>query len=151
LGYDGGAFFSPDGKKLVFRSSRPKTKEDIKVYKDLLAQGLVMPTEMEIYVCNVDGSDLKQITHLGKANWAPFFTPSGKKIIFSSNHAGTRGFDFNLYMVNVDGSGLERVTYDDTFDAFPMFSYDGKKLIFSSSRNNRGARSLNLFIADWVD
>lgn len=151
LGYDGGAFFSPDGKKLVFRSSRPKTKEDIKVYKDLLAQGLVMPTEMEIYVCNVDGSDLKQITHLGKANWAPFFTPSGKKIIFSSNHAGTRGFDFNLYLVNVDGSGLERVTYDDTFDAFPMFSYDGKKLIFSSSRNNRGARSLNLFIADWVD
>lgn len=151
LGYDGGAFFSPDGTKLVFRSSRPKTKEDIKVYKDLLAQGLVMPTEMEIYICNVDGSDLKQVTHLGKANWAPFFLPSGKKIIFSSNHAGTRGFDFNLYMVNLDGTGLERVTYDDTFDAFPMFSYDGKKLIFSSSRNNRGARSLNLFIADWVD
>ncbi|HDO27082.1 MAG TPA: hypothetical protein ENH02_03100 [Bacteroidetes bacterium] len=151
LGYDGGAFFSPDGTKLVFRSSRPKTKEDIKVYKDLLAQGLVMPTEMEIYICNVDGSDLKQVTHLGKANWAPFFLPSGEKIIFSSNHAGTRGFDFNLYMVNLDGTGLERVTYDDTFDAFPMFSYDGKKLIFSSSRNNRGARSLNLFIADWVD
>lgn len=151
LGYDGGAFFSPDGTKLVFRSSRPKTKEDIKVYKDLLAQGLVMPTKMEIYVCNVDGSDLRQVTHLGKANWAPFFLPSGKKIIFSSNHAGTRGFDFNLYMVNLDGTGLERVTYDDTFDAFPMFSYDGKKLIFSSSRNNRGARSLNLFIADWVE
>ncbi len=151
LGYDGGAFFSPDGKMLVFRASRPKTEEEIKVYKDLLAQGLVMPTNMEIYVCNVDGSNLRQVTHLGKANWAPFFHPSGKKIIFSSNHAGTRGYDFNLYMVNLDGSGLERITYDPVFDAFPMFSYDGKKLIFSSNRNNGGTHNTNLFIADWVE
>jgi TolB protein len=151
LGYDGGAFFSPDGSKLVFRASRPKTDEEIKEYKELLAQNLVMPTQMEIFTCNVDGSDLKQITHLGKANWAPFFLPSGKKIIFSSNYAGTRGFDFNLYMINTDGTGLERVTYDGVFDAFPMFSYDGKKLIFSSNRNNAGTQYINLFIADWVD
>ncbi len=151
LGYDGGAFFSPDGTKLVFRSSRPKTKEAIKEYKDLLKQGLVMPTKMEIYVCNVDGSNLTQVTHLGKANWAPFFTHDGKRIIFSSNHAGTRGFDFNLYMVNIDGTGLTRITYDNTFDAFPMFSYDGKKLIFSSSRNNHNHHGINFFIADWVE
>lgn len=151
LGYDGGAFFSPDSKKLVFRSSRPKTPEQIKEYKDLLKQGLVAPTEMEIYTCNVDGSDLKQITHLGKANWAPFYHPSGKKIIFSSNHAGERGFEFNLYMINTDGTGLERITYDPVFDAFPMFSYDGKKLIFSSNRNNGGTHYTNLFIADWVE
>ena len=86
LGYDGGAFFSPDGKQLVFRASRPKSEEDVKEYKELLAQGLVAPAKMEIYVCNTDGSGLKQITNLGKANWAPFFHPSGKKIIFSSNH-----------------------------------------------------------------
>lgn len=73
LGYDGGAFFSPDGKRLVFRASRPTTEAEIKEYKDYLAQHLVAPTNMEIYTCNVDGSDLKQITHLGKANWAPFF------------------------------------------------------------------------------
>lgn len=151
LGYDGGAFFSPDGTKLVFRSSRPKTKEDIKIYKDLLAQGLVMPTNMEIYVCNVDGSDLRKLTDLGKANWAPFFHPSGEKIIFSSNHAAEKGYSFNLYMINLDGTGLERITYDEVFDAFPMFSYDGKKLIFSSNRNNGGTRFTNLFIADWVD
>lgn len=149
LGYDGGAFFSPDGKMLVFRASRPKTPEEIKTYKQLLKQHLVMPTQMEIYTCNVDGSNLKQVTHLGKANWAPYFTPDGKHIIFSSNFAGTRGFDFNLYMCDLDGKHLERITYDNTFDAFPMFSYDGKKLIFSSSRNNRNQHGINLFIADW--
>lgn len=151
LGYDGGAFFSPDGSKLVFRSSRPKTEEEIKEYKDLLAKGLVQPTNMEIYVCNIDGTDLKQITSLGKANWAPFFHPSGEKIIFSSNHAGARGFEFNLYMINLDGTGLTRITHDPVFDAFPMFSYDGKKLVFSSNRNNGGTRNTNLFIADWVE
>ncbi|MBK6963507.1 MAG: PD40 domain-containing protein [Bacteroidales bacterium] len=151
LGYDGGAFFSPDSRKLVFRASRPQTPEAIKEYKDLLKEGLVAPTNMEIYTCNTDGSDLKQITRLGKANWAPFFHPSGKKIIFSSNHAGARGFEFNLYMINIDGSGLERITFDPVFDAFPMFSYDGKKLIFSSNRNNGGTRYTNLFIADWVE
>jgi Tol biopolymer transport system component len=151
LGYDGGAFFSPDGKRLVFRASRPKTAEELAEYKELLAMGLVAPTEMEIYTCNVDGSDLRQITRLGKANWAPYFLPSGKKIIFSSNHHSTRGYDFQLYLINEDGSGLERVTNESIFNAFPMFSPDGKQLIFSSNRSNGGTRDTNLFLADWED
>lgn len=151
LGYDGGAFFSPDGKKLIFRSSRPKTPEDIKVYKDLLKEGLVMPTQMELFICNVDGSDLRQITNLGKANWCPFFHPSGEKVIFASNHETERGFPFNLYLINIDGTGLERVTHDNTFDAFPMFSPNGKYLVFSSNRNNGGTRDTNLFFAEWVE
>ncbi len=151
LGYDGGAFFSPDGKKLVFRASRPTAPEEVIEYKTLLAEGLVAPTNMEIYTCNVDGSELTQITKLGKANWAPFFHPAGKKIIFSSNHHSTRGYDFQLYMINIDGTGLEAITNKSIFNAFPMFSYDGKKLIFSSNRNNHGTRDTNLFIADWVD
>jgi len=151
LGYDGGAFFSPDGSKIVFRASRPKTEEEIKEYKELLAQGLVQPTNMEIFVCNVDGSDMRQVTNLGKANWAPFFHPSGKKIIFSSNHHSKRGYNFNLFMVDLDGRNLEQISYDTVFDAFPMFSPDGKKIIFSSNRNNGGTRDTNLFIADWVD
>lgn len=151
LGYDGGAFFSPDGSKLIFRSSRPKTVEEKAEYKDLLSQGLVAPTAMELYICNTDGSDLRQLTNLGKANWAPFFHPSGEKVIFSSNHKGKRGFEFNLFMINIDGTGLEQISYDQVFDAFPMFSPDGKKIIFSSNRNNGGTHDTNLFIADWVD
>lgn len=151
LGYDGGAFFSPDGSKLVFRASRPQSAEEQKEYKELLQRGLVKPSNMELYVCNVDGSDLQQVTDLGNANWAPFFHPSGEKIIFSSNHTSQRGFPFNLFMINVDGTGLEQITFDEQFDAFPMFSPDGTKLIFSSNRNNGGTRNTNLFIADWVE
>jgi dipeptidyl aminopeptidase/acylaminoacyl peptidase len=151
LGYDGGAFFSPDGNKLVFRASRPKTEEEIKEYKSLLSKGLVAPSNMEIFTCNIDGSELKQITNLGKANWAPFFHPNGKKIIFSSNHHSTKGYDFHLYSIDVDGENLERITFESYFNAFPMFSPDGKKLVFSSNRNNRGTRDTNLFIAEWND
>ena len=151
LGYDGGAFFSPDGTKLIFRSSRPKTETAIKEYKELLAQGLVMPTHMELYVCNIDGSEMKKITDLGSANWAPFFHPSGKKIIFSSNHHKEKHDGFNLFMIDIEGNNLEQVTYDAVFDAFPMFSPDGTKLIFSSNRNNNGTHDTNLFVADWVD
>ena len=151
LGYDGGAFFSPDGSKIVFRSSRPKTEEEIKEYKDLLAQGLVQPTEMELFICNADGSDLRQLTFLGNANWSPFFHPSGEKILFSSNFEAERGFPFNLYLIDIDGKNLERVTHSDTFDAFPVFSNDGKYLAFSSNRNNGGTRDTNLFLAEWQD
>ena len=151
LGYDGGAFFSHDGKKLVFRSSRPKTDEEIKQYKELLLKGLVMPTNMEIYVCNVDGSDLKQVTNLGSANWSPFFHPSNEKIIFCSNHESLLGFPFNLYMIDIDGNNLEQITYGKKFTSFPAFSNDGKKIVFSSNRNNGGTRETNVFIADWIE
>src|SRR5690554_300005 len=151
LGYDGGAFFSPDSKKLVFRSSRPQTPEEIKEYKDLLAQGLVMPTNMEIYTMNIDGTGLKQVTNLGKANWSPYFHPSGKKILFSSNHHSTHGYDFQIYSIDIDGTNLKQITYENQFNAFPMFSPDGTKLVFSSNRDGATPHETSVFIADWVD
>lgn len=151
LGYDGGAWFSRDGKKIVWRASRPSTPETIEEYKTLLSQGLVAPTSMEVWVANADGTDAKQITNLGQANWAPNFTPDGKHIIFCSNHEYKRGFPFNMYLINLDGSNLVKVSRDKGFDAFPMFSPDGKKIIFASNRNNGGTRDTNLFVADWVD
>ncbi len=151
VGYDGGACFSPDGSKIVWRASRPQTDSAIREYKELLARGLVMPTKMEVFVANADGTDQRQVTHLGKANWAPAFTPSGNKIVFASNHEYERGFPFNLYLINLDGTGLERISHDSGFDAFPMFSPNGKKFIFSSNRNNGGGHDTNVFVCDWVE
>jgi Tol biopolymer transport system component len=151
LGYDGGAWFSPDGKRIIWRASRPETEEEIKEYKDLLAEHMVAPTNMEVFVADADGSNPRQVTSYGQANWAPTFMPDSKRIIFASNHEYKRGFPFNLYIVNDDGSDLRKVSRDKGFDAFPMFSPNGKKVIFSSNRNNGGTRDTNVFIADWVD
>ncbi|HUM45555.1 MAG TPA: hypothetical protein PLD84_01415 [Chitinophagales bacterium] len=151
LGYDGGAWFSPDGTKIVWRASRPKTEEEIKEYKQLLQQDLVAPTKMEVFIANADGSDVKQVTNMPGANWAPVFTPDGKRILFASNYEYERGFPFNLYLVNLDGTGLEKVSRSHMFDAFAMFSPDGKKLVFCSNRNNGGTHDTNIFVADWVE
>jgi len=151
LGYDGGSWFSPDGKKIIWRASRPKTDAEIKEYKELLAENLVAPTNMEVFVANVDGSNVKQVTKFGQANWAPYFMPDNKRIIFASNQEYKRGFPFNLYTINEDGTDLKKISHDNGFDAFPMFSPDGKKLIFCSNRNNGGTRDTNVFIADWVE
>lgn len=151
LGYDGGAWFSPDGKKIVWRASRPSTPEAIAEYKALLAEGMVAPNNMEVFVADADGKNARQITRLGQANWAPNFTPDGKHIIFCSNHEYKRGFPFNMYLIDLEGNGLTKISRDKGFDAFPMFSPDGKKILFSSNRNNGGTRDTNLFVADWVD
>ncbi|MGF2411681.1 MAG: TolB family protein [Ferruginibacter sp.] len=151
LGYDGGAWFSPDGKKIIWRASRPKTEAEIKEYKELLAEGLVAPTNMEVYIADVNGNNVKQVTAFGNANWAPAYMPDSKRIIFASNHQSKRGFPFNLFTINEDGSGLEKISAEKSFDAFPMFSPDGKKIIFCSNRNNGGTRDTNIFIADWVE
>jgi Tol biopolymer transport system component len=102
-------------------------------------------------MANADGSDPRQVTHLGGANFAPFFAPDGKRIIFASNYENPRGRDFDLFMVNLDGSGLEKITTAPDFDAFPMFSPDGKQLVWASNRHEAKPGETNLFIADWVD
>lgn len=150
LGYDGGGNFSPDGSKIIWRASHFDTDSEKTDYKEYLKKHLVSPLKMELFIANVDGSERKQLTNLGGANWAPFFHPSGNKIIFSSNHV-TKAIPFNMYMVNTDGTGLEQITFDKVFDSFPMFSNDGKKLAWSSNRNNGGTRETNIFIADWVE
>lgn len=151
VGYDGGAFFSPDGSKIIYRAHHPKSPEALKTYKDLLAQDLVRPSVMELFVMNADGSDKRQITNNGAANFAPYFHPDGERVIFSSNMDDPRGRDFDLYMINIDGTGLERVTYNPSFDSFPMFSRDGKKLVFASNRNAKHEGDTNVFVVDWVE
>lgn len=151
LGYDGGPFFSSDGRQIVYRAHHPKTEKEKADYTELLKQNLIRPNTLEIWVMNADGSNKRQVTNNGKANFAPYFFPDGKRIIFSSNLHDPKGRDFDLYKINVDGSGLERITYNDTFDGFPMFSPDGKRLVFASNRNARARGETNVFIADWVE
>ncbi|HTE18531.1 MAG TPA: hypothetical protein VK689_09145 [Armatimonadota bacterium] len=150
LGYDGGAFFSPDGSKICYRAHHPQSAEDQATYRGLLAKHLVKPSKMELYVMNADGSNKQQITSNGAANFCPFFTPDGKRLIFASNMDDPKGRNFELYMINLNGTGLERVTHEPTFDGFPMFSPDGKKLIFASNRGAKSRGETNVFVADWV-
>jgi Tol biopolymer transport system component len=150
-GYDGGAFFSPDGRRIVYRASRPAPGPELDEYRALLSEKLVRPTRLEIWVMNADGTDQHQVTHVGAANFAPFFLPDGKRIIFASNVKDPRGPNFDLYVVNDDGTGLEQITTYDGFDGFPMFSPDGKKLVFASNRNGSRPGETNVFVADWVE
>jgi len=103
-----------------------------------------------LWVMRADGSEQKQITHFGGANFAPYFFPGDKKIIFASNMKDPKGGNFDLFSVNRDGTGLEQLTFDEGFDGFPMFTEDGKKIIWESSRNSGSAYATNVFIADWV-
>ncbi|MBC8030972.1 MAG: PD40 domain-containing protein [Pyrinomonadaceae bacterium] len=151
LGYDGGPFWSYDGKLIVYRAHHPKTEKDKADYLGLLKQNLIRPTTLEIWVMNADGSNKRQVTRNGKANFAPYFFPDGKRILFASNMDDPKGRNFDIYKINVDGTGLERITDNDTFDGFPMFSPDGKKLVFASNRNAKSRGETNVFIADWVD
>jgi Tol biopolymer transport system component len=148
-GPDGGPFFSRDGRQIVFRGRALSPGPELDDYMTLLRDGLWRPTSLELFVMNADGSGLRQVTALEGASFAPFFTPDGRKIIFSSNQHNPRGRDFELWMINVDGTGLERVTYNPSFDGFPMFSPDGTRLVFASNRFQKAAGETNVFIATW--
>jgi Tol biopolymer transport system component len=92
----------------------------------------------------------RAVTANGAANFAPYFFPGGRRIIFSSNLANPRGRDFDLYAISEDGTGLERITRCPTFDGFPMFDASGRRLVFASNRNGARPGDTNIFVADWV-
>ncbi len=160
-GYDGGAFFSHDGSKFVFRSAFPRDDKEAADDKELLGQQIVRPSRMEITVCKRDGTGFRQITNNGEANFAPYWTPDDKRIIFASNVLGMKAMretkdhkqarNFDLFLVDEDGSGLEQVTHHPLFDSFPMFSPDGKYLVFASNRSGKQEGDTNIFVAEWVD
>lgn len=157
-GYDGGAFFSHDGEWLIYRTTHftpGKEAEELADYARLRDQGLVRPGAMEVMICRVDGSERQQVTRLGNANWAPYFFPNDKRVLFCSNHdySGTGPMNFDIWAADLDGSNMERITtYNEgaghNFDGFPMFSPDGRYLVFGSNRGG-AAGETNLFIAEW--
>ncbi|HUO43385.1 MAG TPA: M28 family peptidase [Burkholderiales bacterium] len=128
-GYDGGPFFSPDGKRIIWRHFSSDTIADI-------------------YTMKTDGSDVRRITDFGVMSWSPYYHPSGRYIIFASNKLGFSNFE--LYITDVEGKHEPvRVTYSDGFDSLPVFSPDGKKLSWTSSRG--ADHKSQIFIADWND
>ena len=149
IGYDGGAVFSHDGKKLVWRGNHPATPETMSRYKDLLKDNLTTPMKMELFISNSDGKNVKQISDFGCASFAPSFTPDDKKIIFASNKHDCDGRKFELFMVNLDGTGLEQITTFGGFTSFAEFSPDGKKLVFASDHEAKARYEFNIFTADW--
>jgi TolB protein len=149
-GYAGGAFFSPDGQWIVYRAFYPKTDEEKADFERLLAERLLRPGNLEIYLARPDGSEEKQLTNNGASNWAPSFHPDGRTIVFASNVHAPKTGRFSIYAMNVDGSNQRRLTEHEGFDGFPCFSPDGTKLVFISNRNGKDPhKDLNVFIADW--
>ena len=151
MGYDGGPFFSPDGSKIVYRARYPESEEELADYEALLADNLIRPGVLDIYVMDADGSNRRRLTNNGAANFAPFFHPSGEKVIFASNLNDTDSRNFDLFLVNLDGTGLEQVTFSEEFESFPMFSPDGRHLVFGSNRNGSHEGNTNIFIAEWIE
>lgn len=126
-GYDGGPFFSADGKKITWRR--------------FAADG----RSAEIYTMNVDGSEQKALTKLNSMSWAPYFHPSGKYIIFTTNIQGYQNFE--LYLVDIKGErDPVRVTYEDGFDGLPVFSPEGNRIAWTK-QNAKGESQI--FIANW--
>jgi TolB protein len=150
-GPDGGPWFSRDGKQIVFRGRTIAEQKELGDYQSLLKDELWRPTTLEIFVMNRDGSNLRQVTRLGGANFAPAWHPDGKRIIFASNARDPKGRNFDIFLVHLDGTGLEQVTFNDTFDGFPMFSPDGKRLVFASNRGAKSEGETNVFVAEWMD
>lgn len=127
-GYDGGPFFSPDGRRIVWRRFDDK--------------GLIA----DVWTMNLDGTDQKQVTGFGAMSWAPYIHPSGEYLLFASNKLGFENFE--IFMVDVAGTKEPvRVTYSDGFDGLPVPSPDGRRLAWTSSRS--GGREGQIFLAEW--
>jgi Tol biopolymer transport system component len=148
-GYDGGAVFSRDGKKLAWRANYPSTPAALERYRSLLKNNLTAPMKMELVVADRDGSNAQTITQFGCASFAPTFTPDGKKILFASNKNNCDTRKFELFLINLNGTGLEQVTDFGGFTSFPEISPDGRQIVFCSDRKAREHYEFNIFVADW--
>ena len=151
VGYDGGAFFTDDGRYLVYRGWHPTDSAEIAEYRSLLKKGLMKGVPLQLFVYDLVQDTFWQVTHNQAVNFAPYPFHNEKRIIFSSSLGDPRMRTFHLWVVNFDGTGLQRVTSAGTFNAFPMFSPDGKKLVWASNRFNPDRHLSDIVLADWKE
>ena len=124
-GYDGGPFFSPDGKRLVYRSDR-KGNDLLQIFTaDLVFDA----------AGNITGlAHERQLTHDANVNWGPYWHPDGHHLIWATSIHGHTNYE--LYMMRDDGTRKTRVTFtgQNVADLLPVFSPDGKWLMWTSQR-----------------
>jgi Tol biopolymer transport system component len=130
--YNGGPFFSPDGKRVIFRADRQR--------KD----------ELQIFVIDADGTGERQLTDIAGVAWAPYWHPDGKHIIYTAaEHKPMQRPNYDLWLMNLETGKTTRITHAPGQDVLPVFSPDGKKLLWTSTRDGRMAGA-QLFIADFI-
>lgn len=127
-GYNGGPFFSPDGKKIIYRADHDK------------------PDYLQIYVIDSDGANSRKLTTNGAVNWAPYWHPNGKVIAFTTSLHGHAHYE--IYLLNIETNKQHRATHNATFDGMPAFSNDGRKMMWTSKRGPDS--TCQIFLADFV-
>ena len=148
-GFDGYARFSPDGKQIVFCSSR-KMGKDVNIYRRNLFQGNVDLTDAELYVMDIDGTSLRQLTANGALNTQPIFSPNGESVVFASNMHDTSRTDMAIFAMKLaDGGQPVMCLNSAASEEHPAFSPDGRKFVFVSNRGAKMRGERNIFVADW--
>ena len=141
-GYDGGPFFSPEGKRICYRSDR-KQDNLLQVFTADLVFG---PDGGITGVTNE-----RQLTSNEHVNWCPFFRPDGKTLLYASSEVGHRNYEVFEIVLPTDGSQepiRRRVTESDGADVLPVFSPDGKWMLWTGQRHE--GKSSQLYIGRYV-
>ena len=125
--YNGGPFFSPDDKQIIFRSDRE------------------IPDYLQIYLIQSDGSSERPLTNNSAVNWAPYWHPNASVIAYTTSIHGHRHYE--IYLLNIITGAEYRLTHNASFDGLPVFSPDGTKILWTSKR---GDNTSQIFIADFL-
>ena len=142
-GYDGGPFFSPDGRRICYRSDRAGNNL------------------LQIYVADLDRDDHGmiqginceyQLTDDPNVNWCPYWHPDGKHIVFATSRMGHRNYEIFIVDAASDdesgaprrryGTNLRRVTHAPGADVLPVFNSDGSIMMWTSQRGETGTSQL---------
>lgn len=126
--YNGGPFYSPDGTKIVFRADRE------------------VPDLLQIYMMDVDGTNLVQLTNNSAVNWAPFWYPTSKAIAYTTSIHGH--FNYEIYLLFLENGLNYRITHHPSFDGLPTFNAEGTKMLWTSKRGEDNTSQI--FIADFT-
>jgi TolB protein len=126
--YNGGPFFSPDNRQIIFRADRER------------------PDFLQIYVINADGTGERQLTFNQAVNWAPYWHPNGNVIAYATSMHGHHQYE--IYLLNIHSGVSMRLTHNPTFDGLPVFNNDGTKMLWTSKRGLDN--TCQIFIADFI-